>query len=324
MTDCRLARAVVSHDRNTFRSVQRWRDRMLTPRRLSKADLDERRTGEVLAGGRAQGQLRRRRSWAPADTAWPPPTTWRRTTASPTSAWSRRAGWAAATWRRNTTDHPLELPLGRVGRDLRALAQALGGTRGGARAPTSSSASAGVLNLAHDLGDVRSSVRRVRREPAERRRRGDGSTPTQVKAFCPIVNISAGRPLPGARGDAAAARRRRAPRQGGVGIRHRGADRLGVDIVEHCEVTGFVRGDGGRVEGVETTRGTIRANKIGPGRRGTHVGAGGDGRAAAAAAVRTRCRRSVTRAATSRSSDCVVMSNAVHVLRRRRPTRASW
>ena len=42
----------------------------------------------------------------------------------------------------------------------------------------------------------------------------------------------------------------------------RAADRRGVDILEHCEVTG-VRRDGGRVVGVETTRGFIGAGKVG-------------------------------------------------------------
>lgn len=42
----------------------------------------------------------------------------------------------------------------------------------------------------------------------------------------------------------------------------RAADRRGVDIIEHCEVTG-IRREGNRVTGVETTRGFIRANKIG-------------------------------------------------------------
>ena len=41
----------------------------------------------------------------------------------------------------------------------------------------------------------------------------------------------------------------------------RGADRLGVDILENCEVTDFLR-DGDRVTGVKTTRGEIRAAKI--------------------------------------------------------------
>ena len=41
----------------------------------------------------------------------------------------------------------------------------------------------------------------------------------------------------------------------------RGADRRGVDIVENCEVTGFLR-DGDRITGVSTTRGEIRAKKV--------------------------------------------------------------
>jgi sarcosine oxidase subunit beta len=42
----------------------------------------------------------------------------------------------------------------------------------------------------------------------------------------------------------------------------RAADALGVDIVQNCEVTGFVRA-AGHVVGVETTRGVIAAEKIG-------------------------------------------------------------
>ncbi|RWD66139.1 MAG: sarcosine oxidase subunit beta [Mesorhizobium sp.] len=41
----------------------------------------------------------------------------------------------------------------------------------------------------------------------------------------------------------------------------RGADRRGVDIIENCEVTGFLR-DGDKVVGVTTTRGEIRAKKV--------------------------------------------------------------
>jgi sarcosine oxidase subunit beta len=43
----------------------------------------------------------------------------------------------------------------------------------------------------------------------------------------------------------------------------RAADALGVDIIENCEVTGIRRNADGAVEGVETTRGTIRAPRIG-------------------------------------------------------------
>jgi sarcosine oxidase subunit beta len=58
-------------------------------------------------------------------------------------------------------------------------------------------------------------------------------------------------------------------RRGGT-VRHdavawgyaRAADRLGVDIIENTEVTGF-RIDNGRISGVETTRGFIAAGKVG-------------------------------------------------------------
>jgi heterotetrameric sarcosine oxidase beta subunit len=42
----------------------------------------------------------------------------------------------------------------------------------------------------------------------------------------------------------------------------RAASALGVDIIQNCEVTGFIR-TAGRITGVETTRGEIRAEKIG-------------------------------------------------------------
>jgi sarcosine oxidase subunit beta len=42
----------------------------------------------------------------------------------------------------------------------------------------------------------------------------------------------------------------------------RAASALGVDIVQNCEVTGMVR-DGDRISAVETTRGTIRVDKVG-------------------------------------------------------------
>ena len=40
------------------------------------------------------------------------------------------------------------------------------------------------------------------------------------------------------------------------------ADRMGVDIVENCEVIGFIR-EGNAIAGVETSRGEIRAPKVG-------------------------------------------------------------
>ncbi|MGQ3673765.1 sarcosine oxidase subunit beta family protein [Xanthobacter sp. TB0136] len=43
----------------------------------------------------------------------------------------------------------------------------------------------------------------------------------------------------------------------------RAADRRGVDIIQNCEVTGFRRDATGAITGVETTRGAIRAGKVG-------------------------------------------------------------
>ncbi|NDV86521.1 sarcosine oxidase subunit beta family protein [Aurantimonas aggregata] len=41
----------------------------------------------------------------------------------------------------------------------------------------------------------------------------------------------------------------------------RGADRLGVDVIQHCEVTG-IRRENGRISGVETSKGFIGAGKL--------------------------------------------------------------
>ena len=43
----------------------------------------------------------------------------------------------------------------------------------------------------------------------------------------------------------------------------RAADALGVDIIENCEVTAINRDAAGRVESLDTSRGRIRAGKVG-------------------------------------------------------------
>ncbi|MCB2074214.1 MAG: FAD-dependent oxidoreductase, partial [Novosphingobium sp.] len=43
----------------------------------------------------------------------------------------------------------------------------------------------------------------------------------------------------------------------------RAASQRGVDIIQNCEVTGFVQDSAGAIVGVETTRGAIRAGKVG-------------------------------------------------------------
>ncbi len=118
----------------------------------------------------------------------------------------------------------------------------------------------GVLNLAHNLHDMRELSRRVN---ANRLNGIDSEilTPAEIKERVPILNAS-----PDSRYPVLGASLQR---RGGT-ARHdavawgfaRGADARGVDIIQNCEVTG-IRRSGGKVAGVETNRGTIRAAKVG-------------------------------------------------------------
>ena len=118
----------------------------------------------------------------------------------------------------------------------------------------------GVLNLAHNLHDMRELSRRVN---ANRLNGLDSEilTPAQIKEMVPILNTSpeARYPVLGAslqpRGGTA--------RHDAVAWGYaRAADALGVDIIQNCEVTG-IRRSRGKVEGVETSRGYIGAKKVG-------------------------------------------------------------
>ena len=90
----------------------------------------------------------------------------------------------------------------------------------------------------------------------------------------------------------------------------RAADARGVDIIQNCEVTGILR-DGDRVIGVETTRGTIRAGKVGL------AVAGHTGHVAAMAGLRLPIETHLLQAAVSEPlKPClgtVVTSGAAHV-----------
>ncbi len=90
----------------------------------------------------------------------------------------------------------------------------------------------------------------------------------------------------------------------------RAADARGVDIIQNCEVTGILR-EGDRVTGVETTRGTIRAGKIGL------AVAGHTGHVAAMAGLRLPIESHLLQAAVSEPLkpllDTVVTSGAAHV-----------
>ena len=90
----------------------------------------------------------------------------------------------------------------------------------------------------------------------------------------------------------------------------RAADARGVDIIQNCEVTG-IRRDGGRVVGVETTRGYIGADKVGI------VVAGNSSRLAAMADVRLPVESHVLQAMVTEPLkpvlDTVITSGATHL-----------
>ena len=85
--------------------------------------------------------------------------------------------------------------------------------------------------------------------------------------------------------------------------------RTGVDVIQRCEVTG-IRRERGRVAGVETTRGYVRARKVGL------VAAGHSSVLASMAGVRLPIESHPLQALVSEPMkpvlDTVVMSNAVH------------
>ncbi|HUA25752.1 MAG TPA: sarcosine oxidase subunit beta family protein [Steroidobacteraceae bacterium] len=118
----------------------------------------------------------------------------------------------------------------------------------------------GVLMLSHTVHDVQVFKRHVH---ANRANGVDNAwlTPEEARAVCPLLRIDDIRyPVLGA-----------AFQRSGGTARHdavawgyaRAADALGVDIIENCEVTGIRRDARGAVEAVETTRGLIRARKVG-------------------------------------------------------------
>jgi len=166
----------------------------------------------------------------------------------------------------------------------------------------------GVLNLAHNLHDVREGVRRVN---ANRLNGVDAEwlTPEQVKEFCPTLNTSptVRYPIMGAT----------LQRRGGI-ARHdavawgfsRAADRSGVDLIQNCQVTG-IDVHAGRAVGVQTSGGPIGAEKI------LLCGAGHTSVLAEMVGLRLPIQTHPLQALVSELLEpvlnCVVMSNAVHV-----------
>ena len=118
----------------------------------------------------------------------------------------------------------------------------------------------GVMNIAHNLHDVRELKRRWH---ANRLNGIDCEwlNTDQVKEFCPVINTSPNIRYPVL--GATLQRRAGTARHDAVAWGYaRGADAMGVDIIQNCEVTGFDI-QNGNVIGVETTRGKINSKKIG-------------------------------------------------------------
>jgi sarcosine oxidase subunit beta len=166
----------------------------------------------------------------------------------------------------------------------------------------------GVLMLAHTIHDIQVFKRHVH---ANRLNGVDNEwlTPEQCKAFCPPLNTARDIRYPVLGGAL--------QRRGGV-ARHdavawgyaRGADRLGVDIIQNCEVTAIRRDASGAVDAVETTRGEIRARKVGV------VAAGHTSTIMAMAGLRMPLESFPLQALVSEPVKpvfpCVVMSNTIH------------
>lgn len=165
----------------------------------------------------------------------------------------------------------------------------------------------GVLNLGHTLQEMRDIERRVN---ANRLNGIDGEVlgPAELKSRVPLLNCSpdARYPVLGASWQS----------RGGV-ARHdavawgyaRAADSLGVDLIQQTPVTD-IRVEDGRVTGVATDRGFIRARKV------ACVVAGHSGVLAAMAGLRLPIESRPLQALVSEPLkpclDTVVMSNAVH------------
>ncbi|MBO0905819.1 sarcosine oxidase subunit beta family protein [Jiella sonneratiae] len=166
----------------------------------------------------------------------------------------------------------------------------------------------GVLMLAHNHHDVISFKRHVY---ANRLNGIDNEwlTPEECKAFCPPLSISPDLRYPVLGG--ALQRRGGTARHDAVAWGYaRGADSRGVDIIQNCEVLGLKRHPDGSVAGVETSRGTIGAKRVGV------VAAGHTGVVMGRFGLRMPVESVPLQALVSEPVKpvfpCVVMSNAVH------------
>jgi sarcosine oxidase subunit beta len=165
----------------------------------------------------------------------------------------------------------------------------------------------GVMNLAHNQHDVRELKRRTHAN------RLNGIEckwldTKQVKEFCPIINCSSNIRYP-VMGSTLQKRAGTARHDAVAWGYARGADSMGVDIIQNCEVKGIKR-KGDLVEGLETTKGFIKTSKIGV------VAAGHSSVIANMAGLKLPLESKPLQALVSEPIkpviDTVVMSNAVH------------
>ncbi len=165
----------------------------------------------------------------------------------------------------------------------------------------------GVMNVAHNLHDVRELKRRWN---ANRLNDIDCEwlNTEQVKKFCPVINTSTNIRYPVL--GATLQRRAGTARHDAVAWGYaRGADAMGVDIIQNCEVTG-INVSNGNVTGIETTKGTINSKKIGV------VSAGHTSVIAKMAGIKLPLESRPLQALVSEPVkpviDTVVMSNTIH------------
>jgi len=165
----------------------------------------------------------------------------------------------------------------------------------------------GVMNVAHNLHDVRELKRRWH---ANRLNDIDCEwlNTQQVKEFCPVINTSPNIRYPVL--GATLQRRAGTARHDAVAWGYaRGADAMGVDIIQNCEVTNIII-ENGQVKGIETSKGQIKSNKIGV------VAAGHSSVIANMANIRLPLESRPLQALVSEPVkpiiDTVVMSNTIH------------
>ena len=164
----------------------------------------------------------------------------------------------------------------------------------------------GVLNLAHNEHDIKEIKRRV----SANQLNGIDShwaDPKEIKKLVQIMNINNCRyPVLGASFQPRGGVARHDAVAWGYAMR---ADELGVDVIQNCEVK-KIRTKNGKVHGVETTKGIIRAKRIGV------VASGHTSVLAETAGVRLPLQSKPLQALVSEPIkpviNTVVMSNAVH------------